>query len=240
MDDLSSRLKSAVHDRLRKVIDHAAFQPLQPLAFELRVAIGRLRQRPFRPGPDQKYLNLGSGNDHFPGFVGVDLFGSGAELELDLRRPLPIDDGVISGIFSEHAFEHLSYATAAHVLSESYRVLAAGGSIRIVVPDVSIFIDRYTRGDGEWFSEWEKQVLVPRGRRLPTKMAAISFVTQEYGHTSCWDFETMKHYLEEAGFVDVQKVGFRTGRAKELLVDSDYPDRTMLSLYVESRKPSST
>lgn len=221
-------------------MEHSAFQPFQPLAFELRVVLGRLRQRRFRPSASQKYLNLGSGNDHFPGFVGIDLFGSGADLELDLRRPLPIDDGVIAGIFSEHAFEHLTYAIAAHVLRESYRVLVPGGSIRIVVPDVSIFIERYARGDRQWFAEWEKHVLVPRGRTLPTKMGAISFVTQEYGHTSCWDFETMKHHLEEAGFVDVSKVGFRTGTARELLVDSDYPDRTMLSLYVEARKPLPT
>lgn len=218
-------------------MEHPAFQPFQPLAFELRVALGRLKQRPFSPSAAQRYLNLGSGNDHFPGFVGIDLFGSGADLELDLRRKLPIADGVIDGIFSEHAFEHLTYDIATHVLAESYRVLKPGAAIRIVVPDVSIFIDRYVNNDDAWFAEWEKQVLAPRGRRMPTKMSAISFVTQEYGHVSSWDFDTMRHYLERAGFVDVKKVHFRTGSAPELFVDSEYPDRTMLSLYVEARKP---
>lgn len=221
-------------------MDEGALRPLQPLALEVRSFIGRMRQRPFQPGPGPICLNLGSGRDRFPGFIGVDLFGSGADLELDLRRPLPMADGSIAGIFSEHAFEHLSYDTDAALLAECYRVMAPGAFIRIVVPDVSIFVDKYVRGDDQWFAEWEREVLAPRGRRLDTKMAAISFVTQEYGHTSSWDFETMKLFLERAGFAEVEKVGFRSGRARNLLVDSASRDRTMLSLYVEARKPLAT
>ena len=234
---LPGRFLTAVHTRMRKMMDQETFRPLLPLALEVRAAIGRFRQRRFQPTGKPVYLNLGSGHDHFPGFFGVDLFGSGAELEVDLRRPLPIDDNVAAGIFSEHAFEHLSYGTVAALLRESHRVLVAGAQIRVIVPDVSIFVDRYVNKDEQWFDEWERQVLAPRGRRLQTKMEAISFVTQEFGHTSCWDFETMKHFLQEAGFDDVRQVGFRLGSTPELLVDSSAPDRTMLSLYVEARKP---
>jgi predicted SAM-dependent methyltransferase len=221
-------------------MEEGALRPLMPLALEMRSLIGRMRQRPFHPGQGPTYLNLGSGRDRFPGFVGVDLFGSGADLECDLRRPLPMADDSIAGIFSEHAFEHLSYDVVAGLLVECQRVMAPGAYIRIVVPDVSIFVDRYARGDDQWFAEWEREVLAPRGRRLPTKMAAISFVTQEYGHVSCWDFDTMKYHLEQAGFGEVEKVGFRSGKARELLVEREQRDRTMLSLYVEARKPRAT
>src|SRR4051812_27914800 len=117
-----SRLIAAVQTRVGKAMDHGALRPLQPLVLEVRSVLGRMRQRPFRPAEGSTYLNLGSGRDRFPGFVGVDLFGSGADLELDLRRPLPMADASVAGIFSEHAFEHLSYATVTTLLGESYRV----------------------------------------------------------------------------------------------------------------------
>ncbi len=73
-------------------------------------------------------------------------------------------------------------------------------------------------------------------RRLRSNLETISFVTQEYGHTSCWDFETMATYLHESGFQHVEQVGFRSGRCEKLLIDLDSEDRKLVSLYVEATK----
>ena len=122
-------------------------------------------------------------------------------------------------------------------MAECARVLASGAWFRVIVPDLSIFVDRYSRDDRNWFAEWERHVLHVRGRTMATKMTAISFVTQEFGHRSCWDFETMKHFLERAGFTEIRHVGFRQGSDPALLLDRADPERTMLSLYVEARRP---
>src|SRR5262245_51873807 len=60
-------------------------------------------------------LNLAAGSHARPGWVNIDPFAPGADLHLDLRRPLPFRDDSVSDIYMEHFFEHLSYPN----LSES-------------------------------------------------------------------------------------------------------------------------
>lgn len=73
-------------------------------------------------------------------------------------------------------------------------------------------------------------------RRLDTPLQAISFVTQEYGHVSCWDFETLSHYLGQSGFREIKRRGFRDGVCPELLLDLDSEDRKFVSIYMEAIK----
>jgi hypothetical protein len=68
-------------------------------------------------------------------------------------------------------------------------------------------------------------------------MEALSFVTQEYGHRSAWDFETMEKFLTRAGFTEIRRCAFREGTDPLLLQDKDTLDRKMTSLYVEAKKP---
>jgi predicted SAM-dependent methyltransferase len=209
----------------------------EPLAFEARSAIGRLFARRLRHNPNESsYLNLGAGNDRFEGYIGVDFFSGATEYGADLRYPLLIDDAVFDGIFTEHTLEHFTYAEVARILAECNRIMKPGGWIRIIVPDLSIFIENYTRNDSTWFQEWEREVLQPRGRRLLSSMEALSFVTQEYGHRSAWDFATMARLLERAGFTAIRKCALGEGSDPRLLRDKEDCDRAMVSLYVEARK----
>ncbi len=73
-------------------------------------------------------------------------------------------------------------------------------------------------------------------RRLGSPLEALSFVTQEYGHQSCWDLETLSNHLQNSGFVDIVRCGFMQGGDKALLVDQDEEDRKFVSLYVEAAK----
>lgn len=73
-------------------------------------------------------------------------------------------------------------------------------------------------------------------RKLFSPLGAVSFVTQEYGHVSAWDFETLKIYLEKNNFRDITRSGFREGRCGKLLADLDSEDRRFVSMYVEAVK----
>jgi SAM-dependent methyltransferase len=165
-----------------------------------------------------------------------------ADYEADLRYPLRIDSDAVDGIFTEHTLEHLGFPDGLRLLRECHRVLKPGGVLRIVVPDVELFLTHYCAGDQQWFDAWEKLMFSesadPQRRRrvLSSPMEAISFVTQEYGHLSAWDFRTLTCYLERAGFVDILRVGFRAGSLRELLLDQDEDDRKFVSLYVEAVK----
>ena len=64
---------------------------------------------------------------------------------LDIRKELPFSNGSISVIYTSHVLEHLTKQQFLFFIEESYRVLKSGGILRIALPDLKIFIDRYTK-----------------------------------------------------------------------------------------------
>ena len=211
---------------------------LEQLSFEVRSLLGRRSARRLRlDAARTNFIDLGAADTLGGDFIAIDFFGRQGVYGADLRFPLLIDDATIDGIFTEHTLEHLAFDEVRRVLGECFRVLKPGGRIRVIVPDVSIFVDRYQANDMTWFREWERVTLVPRGRALVTPMQAISFVTQEYGHRSAWDFATLLRVLDEAGFVEVEEVGYGQGRDPRLLRDRDLDSRRLVSLYAEAVKP---
>ena len=69
-------------------------------------------------------LHLGCGPVHKEGWINVDLFGE-PDLMLDLREPLPLEDGSCQVIYSEHFFEHVDYpAGAQRILADCLRLLS--------------------------------------------------------------------------------------------------------------------
>jgi predicted SAM-dependent methyltransferase len=219
-------------------------QVANSVIFEARAFLGRLFARPLALDPRARnFLNLGSGPLVVPGCINIDFFGvPGIDYGADLRRPLKIADCTVDGIFSEHTIEHLTYAEAGRLLRECHRIMKPGGVIRIVLPDLALFIHRYSDRDEAWFRRWEGLMFTESPdrerakRRISTPLQAISFVTQEYGHVSAWDFPTLRFYLEDSGFRQVTQAGFMQGRCPELLVDQDAADRRFVSLYVEAVK----
>jgi predicted SAM-dependent methyltransferase len=177
------------------------------------------------------------------GFINIDFFFEPrVDFGADLRYPLRIDDHCIDGIFCEHTMEHLTYAMNDNMLKDCYRIMKPGATIRIIVPDISIFAKNYAEQNDAWFKKWEQLMFTDSAdaerakRRLTTNMQAISFVTQEYLHVACWDYDTMKYYLEKNNFKDIKKVDFGISRQQNLLADSDTDDRKYVSLYIEATK----
>jgi hypothetical protein len=115
-------------------------------------------------------------------------------------------------------------------------------AIRIVVPDVSLFITNYSSNNTSWFEKWEELYFrnskseERSKRKLNTPLEALSFVTQEYGHQSSWDFQTLSHYLRKNGFTEITRCDFMKGTHTPLLIDQDEEDRKFISIYIEARK----
>lgn len=211
---------------------------LEQLSFELRSMLGRRGARRLRLDPARtNLLDLGAADTPAGDFIAIDFFGREGVYGADLRYPLLIDDRSVDGIFTEHTFEHLAFDDVLRLVGECFRVLKPGGRIRVIVPDVSIFVARYQANDLAWFREWERVTLLPRGRKLVTPMQAISFVTQEYGHRSAWDFASLAKVLGDTGFIEVEAAAYRHGRDPRLLRDKDADSRRLVSLYAEAVKP---
>ena len=167
-------------------------------------------------------LNLGSGYHPKPGWVNVDLLAPTADLCLDLRERLPFADQTAELIYCEHFFEHLSYpnlddAQAREVeppgheseallfLRECQRVLAPGGTLHLVVPDVEGIIQEYVDRlripfphDRWWGPKW-----------CDTPLHCINYVfRQGTEHKYAYDDETLQLVLRRAGFVHVRRREF--------------------------------
>lgn len=214
------------------------------ICFEAVAFWGNLMARPLLiDASARNFINLGSGSKVVPGVINIDFFTTpGIDYGADLRCPLLIADDTVDGIFCEHTVEHLSYDEASRLLTECWRILKPFGVIRIVLPDISLFIERYAAADESWFKRWEQLMFTDSTdaerakRRLATPMQALSFVTQEYGHLSAWDVRTLAFYLEQSGFRNITQVDFQLGQCQELLLDLDEEDRKSVSLYVEAVK----
>ena len=211
--------------------------------FEFRSNLGRLLSSNLKLNTKKiNYLNLGSGNTYKDNFINVDFFGNKMiDYGMDLRFPFKIESNSIDGIFSEHTFEHLSHLEVDNALSECCRILKPEAKIRIIVPDLSILIERYCSNDDEWFQNWHDLVLKDPSRHYMkkyfTKMFAINFTASYYHHKSCWDFESLKKVLTSNGFVNIEKCNYNLG-TPELLIDSDSEDRKLVSIYIEGKKGS--
>ncbi|MFM7135485.1 MAG: class I SAM-dependent methyltransferase [Planctomycetota bacterium] len=87
--------------------------------------------------PPRPLLNLGCGTRRHAAWTNVDLVPAGPDvIACDLRRPLPFPAGSFQAVYAAHVVEHLVPADAARLLAEAGRLLAPGGIVRIVVPDL--------------------------------------------------------------------------------------------------------
>lgn len=229
-----ARLHAAsVDDRTLKGVARLALQQLQDAAVNL------FYHR--RPPKGSRLLNLGCGEDHYPGWVNADRFRTAFLISrlggllrgqyrlpgwvLDARARWNCPDDYWEGIYTEHMLEHLSYDEVIGTLREMLRTLQPGGWARIVLPDLRHYVDFYngTRVDEEFAS------------RFAYGAEAIAFLTQKWGHVSVWDATLLSEVLKEIGFVKISEVSYRRGTDQRLLRDS--LRRQHESLYVEARKP---
>ena len=110
-------------------------------------------------------LNLGCGRRRHPAWRNADLVPDGPDvLGIDLRKPLPFPTGVFTAVYAAHVLEHLVPAEAWALVGEIGRVLAPGGVVRLVVPDLEAAarayvasLDAVDAGGGEsarWRHRW--------------------------------------------------------------------------------------
>lgn len=96
-----------------------------------------LPSRPSLTKPPRPLVNLGCGRRRHPDWTNCDLVPDGDDVfPVDLTRELPFGDGTCQAVYASHVLEHLGVGEAGRVVAEIWRVLAKGGVVRLVVPDL--------------------------------------------------------------------------------------------------------
>ena len=137
----------------------------------------------------------------------------------DLAYGIPFKDGVVDFIYSSHFLEHLFYKDAQHLLKESYRVLKAGGIIRISVPDLEYAVDLYHSG--------KKHEML--GNYFFVEDDASNYARHKY----MYDFDLLSESLSHAGFQNIRRCNYQEGLTPDLEKLDNRPEE---SLFVEATR----
>ena len=156
------------------------------------MSIGDLLDREKEVKGAQKKLEIGSGPKPKEGYVHFDIRKlPGTDVVGDAKK-LPFKEGEFSEVYSRFFLEHLSRKDAKLALKEMFRVLCPGGVVEIIVPNLAYFARLYLEAKGQK-KEWALN-----------KIYGFENYPQDH-HYFGYDFDTLKGFLEEAGFSCVER-----------------------------------
>jgi hypothetical protein len=130
----------------------------------------------------------------------------------DIRRGLPIEDGLVRGCFASHVLEHLSLEDFRLALSNTFRMLAPGGTFRLIVPDLHERARRYVeeanRKSPDAASTFLRSAGLGHEQRPKTPLQHLRYLIGGSMHLWMWDEYSMSAELQRAGFVNIRKCHF--------------------------------
>jgi SAM-dependent methyltransferase len=195
-------------------------------------------------------LHIGSAGYLIEGWINID--AGGADLALNINWGLPFPDNSVTFAYSAHVLEHLRYRDQAPpFVREVLRVLAPGGTVRFVVPDLRKLLTAYAEGDGKFFSDRQKFYPLSHGF-MNGDVANLDYVllysgagpqNLNYNHKFGYDAHTLCKLLMDAGFASAVESQFQRSAHPELRVDDFSFDAKAeshggrhYSLFVEAKK----
>lgn len=101
-----------------------------------------------------------------PGWINRDVDHKKADVHLDVTRGLPYADNQDLYILSEHFIEHIPSSRLATLFSESHRISALGGIVRVPIPNLGDIMDAYIKQD---FGLCSKLWKITSACRIPTE-----------------------------------------------------------------------
>jgi ADP-heptose:LPS heptosyltransferase len=134
-------------------------------------------------------INLGCGLNKLSGWVNHDI-------DVDITRRLPWDDGAAECIFIEHCVEHVSCHEAIRFFEEAHRVLRPGGVLRVVVPSIEQIRKLGTKAYFDFTKKFGGD---------GTLHGALRCIIFEHGHQMIWTASVMREALLYAGFAVVEE-----------------------------------
>jgi predicted SAM-dependent methyltransferase len=159
-------------------------------------------------------INLGSGHYKLDGWVNVDIdLDSQPDVGANLSGGLPFADGVASLMHTEDFIDQLQLDKAEGFLRECHRILAPGGVLRVLTPDMRQLADLYLNNPARLMELWKTYVGI--GLKLDTAGEVFNLGMRFAGHTFLYDDDTFRALAARCGF-EARKVGFQQSEIAEL------------------------
>ena len=157
----------------------------------------------------------------------------------DLVKGIPAADNGLDVVYHSHFLEHLTNLEGIQFLNECYRVLKPGGIMRLVVPDLELWIQSYVNDNQFFFAEYRRLALGNNQDLYPTKAAIFMGMLHNHGHKMGYDFPSLQVLLTKAGFQRIRRTLFQESELVDIReIEPVFPLKIMESLYIECYKPS--
>jgi len=176
-------------------------------------------------------INLGSGHWKLEGWVNVDIDrDSQPDVCANLAGGLPFASGVAYLMHTEDFIDQLELDRAAAFLRECHRILAPGGVLRVLTPDMRKLARLYLDDPEQLRALWNSFVGVPLA--LDTAGEIFNIGMRFAGHTFLYDEETFKALALSCGF-EARRVEYQQSEVTELRgLDLRSPENA-ISLYFD-------
>lgn len=138
-------------------------------------------------------------------------FPAAAQYGNIVAGPLCATDSA-DGVYASHVLEHLALDDCRLALKHTHTMLKAGGTFRLVVPDLEIrarhYVAQRDAGDtraGPWFME---DTLLGQSSRPKGVMGRLAALMGHQAHLWMWDEAAMTAELAAIGFRDIRRCRF--------------------------------
>jgi len=169
----------------------------------------------------------------------------------DVRKPLPFPDGSADAVYASHVLEHLYREQGQQLIREAFRVLASGGIVRIVVPDLRAIVHEYL-GERPFGEHSAGEKAPPPGDLLNERLlmrwpspSKHNFLLRIYeawqdfhSHKWMYDEQSLGNLLGSTGFVEILRRNYAESLIPDIVKVED-PSRVTkgADLCLEARKP---
>jgi predicted SAM-dependent methyltransferase len=154
-------------------------------------------------------LQLGADGNDPEGWLSSDIVVKNEEVYIDATQRFPLPDGSIHFILAEHLIEHLPWEDGLTMIKECHRVLAPGGKVRIITPNL-VKLAQLVVGP---LSDEDKRLIEMKldfhAWDMPPETPVAYLVNRQmrqWGHTFIYDPATLKKTFEVAGFTQIREV----------------------------------
>lgn len=158
----------------------------------------------------------------------------------NIVRGLPgIKDNSCDAVYCSHVLEHLYYSDLQIALKNTYDILKENGIFRLVVPDMEVFVNTYLENKQKGLKTAchtliSSTLMADESPKKNITDKIIHFIGNSK-HYWNYDYDSMSHELEKAGFKQIRRALLNDSENKNFLDVEDF-GRFYKCLAIECRK----